>query len=191
MNAVIIQAIGFAGLAMYVISFQLRSNRALYLTQSLGSVMFGVQFLLLGSLTGCLSLMLVIVRNLLLMRYQEWAWVRWKGWVAIFSAFCIAILIFTWNGPLSILPYIAVQVGTIMYWTNNARNLRLANLFCASPCWLIFDIIVGSIGGILNETILIVSILVSIYRYGWKNLGQNKFGDDKQKQEDLIDNNNL
>ena len=182
MSTIIIQAIGFAGLAMFVISFQLRSNRALFLTQSLGSVMFGVQFLLLGSLTGCLSLMLVIVRNLMLMRYMEWAWVRWKGWIAVFSAFSIAILIFTWDGPISILPYLAVQVGTIMYWTNNARNIRLANLFCASPCWLTFDIIVGSIGGILNETILIISILVSIYRYGWKNLGQNKFGDDKQNQ---------
>ncbi len=182
-ETIIIQGIGFAGLALFVISFQLRSNRALFLSQSLGSVMFGLQFLLLGSLSGCLSLILVIVRNMLLMRYQEWSWVRWKGWIAIFSAFCVAILVFTWDGPISILPYLAVQVGTIMYWTNNAQMIRLSNLICASPCWLIFDIIVGSIGGILNETILIVSILVSIYRYGWKSLGQNKFETRKQRQQ--------
>ena len=60
--------------------------------------------------------------------------------------------------------------------------IRLSNLFCASPCWLIFDIIVGSIGGILNETILIVSILVSIYRYGWKGLGENKFETARERQ---------
>ena len=167
-----------------MLSFQLKSNRALFLSQSLGSVMFGLQFLLLGSLSGCFSLLLVIVRNMLLVRYEQCAWVRWKGWIAVFSAFCIAILIFTWNGPISILPYLAVQVGTIMYWTNNARMIRLSNLICASPCWLIFDIIVGSIGGILNETILIVSILVSIYRYGWKGLGENKFETKKQRQSE-------
>ena len=109
-----------------MLSFQLKSNRALFLSQSLGSVMFGLQFLLLGSLSGCFSLLLVIVRNMLLVRYEQCAWVRWKGWIAVFSAFCIAILIFTWNGPLSILPYLAVQVGTIMYWTNNARMIRLS-----------------------------------------------------------------
>ena len=122
--------------------------------------MFGLQFLLLGSLSGCLSLLLVIVRNMMLMKYQEWAWVRWKGWIAIYSVFCVAILIITWNGPISILPYLAVQVGTIMY------------------------IIVGSLGGILNEIILIVSILVSIYRYGWKGLGDNKFETKKQRQSE-------
>ena len=183
METIIIQGIGFAGLALFVLSFQLKSNKALFLAQSMGSIMFGLQFLLLHQLSGCLSLMLVIVRNFMLMRYQEWAWVRWKGWIGIYSVFCVAILVFTWNGPISILPYLAVQVGTIMYWTNNAQKIRLANLACASPCWLIFDILVGSIGGILNEVILIVSILVSIYRYGWKALGKNQFGTDKQNQE--------
>ena len=185
-QTIIIQGIGFAGLALFALSFQIKSNKSLYLAQLLGNCMFGIQFLLLGQLTGCLSLFVLIIRNLLLMHYQECAWVRWKGWIALFSVFFIAILVFTWNGPISILPYLAVQVGTIMYWTNNARNLRLANLFCASPCWLVYDIIVGSIGGFLNESILMISIIVSIYRYGWKNLGQNKFGDDEQKQEDLM-----
>ena len=182
-NMIIIQLIGFGGLAMYVSSFQLKSNRALFVFQSIGSVLFGVQFLLLGQLSGCLSLFMIIVRNLMLAKYKEWAWVRWKGWIGIYTAAFIAIMVFTWNGPISILPFLAVEVGTIMYWTNNARNIRLANLVCASPCWLIFDILVGSIGGILNETILIVSILVSIYRYGWKNLGENRFGDDDQREE--------
>ena len=176
METVIIQGIGFAGLFLFVMSFQIKSNRALYLLQSLGCGMFCLQFLLLGSLSGCLSLVAVTIRNIQLLKYREWAWVRWKGWVAIYSAYFIAVLVITWDGPISILPYLAVQVGTIMYWTDNARMIRLANLFCASPSWLVFDALVGSIGGMLNELIVITSVLVSIYRYGWKNLGMNQFG---------------
>ena len=80
-HTIIIQGIGFAGLALFALSFQIKSNKALYLAQTLGNCMFGIQFLLLGQLTGCLSLFLLIIRNLLLMHYQEWDWVRWKGWI--------------------------------------------------------------------------------------------------------------
>jgi hypothetical protein len=44
------------------------------------------------------------------------------------------------------------------------------NLTCASPCWLIYDIIVHSWGGLLSESITLLSILVSIIRFGWKGL---------------------
>ena len=47
----------------------------------------------------------------------------------------------------------------------------MSNLACASPCWLIYDILVGSWGGVLNESITLGSILLSIYRYGWKAMG--------------------
>ncbi|WP_295071967.1 YgjV family protein [Ruminococcus sp.] len=44
------------------------------------------------------------------------------------------------------------------------------NHTCASPCWLIYDIIVNSWGGLVSESITIVSILISIMRFGWQGL---------------------
>jgi len=35
-------------------------------------------------------------------------------------------------------------------------------------------VIVGSLGGILNESLTIVSIIISIFRFGWHNLGQTE-----------------
>ena len=46
----------------------------------------------------------------------------------------------------------------------------MVNLVCASPCWLVYDVIVHSFGGIISESITIVSILVSFIRFGWKGL---------------------
>ena len=151
MSNVIIQGIGFVGVLLFVLSYQIKSNRALFIMQGLGSAVFCLQFFLMGQLTGSYSLIVVIMRNAMLAKYDQWAWVRWKGWVAVYFVICLAI------------------------WTNNAQKIRLGTLVCGSPCWLIYDIIVGSWGGILNESILIGSILVSIYRYGWKAMGENKF----------------
>ncbi len=43
-------------------------------------------------------------------------------------------------------------------------------MFINSPLWIVYDIIVGSRAGILDEIITECSVIVSILRYGWKNL---------------------
>ena len=82
-----------------------------------------------------------------------------------------AVLRFTWAGPVSLLAFTASAFSTVCYWSNNARTLRLANLLVASPCWLVYDFIVRSWGGMASEAITIISILISIRRFGWKALG--------------------
>lgn len=40
----IVQGIGFVGVALFVISYQIKSNRALFLCQMLGCIVFCLQF---------------------------------------------------------------------------------------------------------------------------------------------------
>ena len=39
-----------------------------------------------------------------------------------------------------------------------------------SPLWIVYDIVVGSWAGILDEIVSEVSMIMSIIRYGWKNM---------------------
>ena len=94
----------------------------------------------------------------------------WKGWIAVFSALSLAAALLTWSGPISLLPVATTVAGTIGYWTNNARNIRIANLAVNSPCMLLYDVLVKSWGGALNEAVTLVSIIISIIRFGWKAL---------------------
>ena len=41
-----------------------------------------------------------------------------------------------------------------------------------SPLWIVYDIIVGSWAGILDEVFSIGSMVISIARYGWKGLDE-------------------
>ena len=65
----------------------------------------------------------------------------------------------------------AVQL--IGYWTNNAQKIRMSQMI-GSPTVLVYDFLIRSWGGVLNESIVIISILVSIVRFGWKNMGENE-----------------
>ncbi|MDO4869156.1 MAG: YgjV family protein [Bacillota bacterium] len=76
----------------------------------------------------------------------------------------------TWAGWISLLPLASVGVTTIGYWTNNAQKIRFSQL-CGSPCTLVYDALIHTWGGVLSESITLVSIIVSIFRFGWKELG--------------------
>ncbi len=174
MMQILIQGIGFLGLFCFLISYQMKSNKTLFLFQLIGSALFCTQFFLMGALSGCLSLLLNMIRNALLYKQDVLQWAQSK-WVATLLCFLFAVvLLVTWAGPISMLAFVASVVSTIGYWTNNARTIRLSNLLCASPCWMTYDILVGSWGGVFSEGLTILSILLSIYRFGWKALGENR-----------------
>ncbi len=171
-----IQALGFIGVLFFLISYQVRANRRLFLLQTLGCLTFCIQFALLGAFSGCLSLMINITRNTMLIGYERSKIVRWKGWVAVFSVLCIVSTVFTWNGLISLLPLLGTIITTAACWTNNAKNIRIANLCSNSPCMLLYDIFIHSWGGVLNESITIMSIIISIHRFGWDALNKSKGG---------------
>ena len=105
MNGVFIQAIGFVAVLFFIFSYQIRSNKMLFLMQLIGTSLFCCQFLLLGATSGAMNLVGIIVRNGLLMKYRDWKWVRSKWTVVIFLIFFTAAFVMTWQGPISLLPF--------------------------------------------------------------------------------------
>lgn len=169
------QAVGAIGVIAFIVSFQIKSNRALLIIQFFADLMFCIQFVLLGAYSGCLSLAVMLLRNLILIFRKKNTWAQWSGWLWVLVGLTAVFTVITWDGFKSLLPLTAGVGSTIMFWKGNARGYRTANLFCACPCWLTYDAIVGSYAGMLNESITLISILVSIFRFGWKSLGENSF----------------
>ena len=75
---------------------------------------------------------------------------------------------------VSVLPVAANIAATIGGYTYSAKTIRMVGLCVNSPLWVIYDVAVGSWAGILDEAASSVSVLVSIARYGWKNLDAPK-----------------
>ena len=173
MSDFIIQGIGFLGLVFFVVSYQIRSNSALFLCQLLGCIVFSIQLYLLGAYTGAIGLLINILRNLLLLKINDWQWVKSKLTLSFILVLLLAMTVYTWAGWISLLPLASVGITTIGYWTNNAQKIRLSQLF-GSPCTLIYDLLMRSWGGAMSEAITLVSIILSIYRFGWTNMGEGQ-----------------
>lgn len=78
----------------------------------------------------------------------------------------------TWGGWISILPVAANIAATVGGYTYNARKIRIAGMFINSPLWIIYNIIVGSFAGILDEVVSEASMIISVIRFGWKGLDE-------------------
>lgn len=164
----IIQAIGLIGTGLYFASFQFKDNRRLFTVQVFSYLFYTTHLFLLGAVTGAVSYVLNLVRSVCLASKFEWA----RGWKAC-AVICLlqfGVAWLTWSGPISLLPIAANIASTIGGYTHNARKIRIAGMFFNSPLWIIYDILVGSWAGIADEVVSEISMIVSIIRYGWKNL---------------------
>ncbi|MBQ8151464.1 MAG: YgjV family protein [Firmicutes bacterium] len=179
MHLIVANIVGIAAIILFVISFQAKSNKSLNYIQALGNTVYFIQFMLLRAYSGAYNMPVYIARNLLFSQADRWEWLKWKGWAVVFSIPAVFVLWISWDGPLSIFPFIALVASNIGYCMDNPRTIRIAEMFAIIPAWIIYDIAYGAYAAILNELIILASILVSIYRFGWKNLGSKDFADKK------------
>lgn len=170
---IVIQSLGLIAAGLMISSFQCRTNRNLFALQFAAVSFFAVQFIFLGGLTGGLVLIIGMVRNLLLLQFHR-GWPQKKIFMWLFIAAYISATLFTYENTMSLLPLLAMCVGTFFMWTDNRGLIRMANLCVACPAWLIYDIYIGSYGGIINEIFIMISILISIKRYGFRSLMDEK-----------------
>jgi hypothetical protein len=174
-TAVIANGFGVLSTLCFIASFQVKSNKGLYLIQSVANVFYGIQFYLLGATGGLFNMGMQIVRNLLLCKKEEWKWLQHPAMAPLLCVPSLIYMIVTWNSLLDLLPFLAMTVGTFGYWTDSAKKLRIAELFGVSPAWMTYDLIEGAYGGVMNELVILASIVFSIIRFGWKGLDDPSF----------------
>ena len=168
MRYLFIQAIGLLGTAVFFLSYQCKSNKRLFQVQFVSYLCYTTHLLMLGAVTGGISYILNTVRSFCL--GSKYAFLKGRGMCAVICMMQMLTLCFTWDGWWSVLPVAANIAATIGGYTRNPRKIRIAGMFINSPLWILYDIIVGSWAGILDEIVTEASMILSIYRYGWKNL---------------------
>lgn len=162
------QAVGFLGTVLFFLSYQFKSNKMLFRVQFGSYVCYTVHLLMLGAVTGGISYLINTVRSFCL--GSQNAFLKSRTMCRILCTLQVLTLVFTWDGWWSILPVAANIAATIGGYTYNAQKIRIAGMFINSPLWILYDILVGSWAGILDEIVTEASMILSIYRYGWKNL---------------------
>lgn len=169
---IFVQIIGFIGTGLYFISFQCRKNRNLFRVQLFSYIFYTAHLLLLGAITGGVSYLINCMRSFCLQ--SKWEFAKSRTMCVILCVLQIVALRLTWCGWISLLPVAANIASTVGGYTKNPQKVRIAGMFINSPLWIVYNIIVGSWAGILDEVVSEASMIISIIRFGWKNLDKTE-----------------
>lgn len=170
---ILAQAFGVIASITVVLCFQIKNPRRLVIVNIGAMFFFTLHFGMLGGLAGMIQNALGVVRNLLILAIPAKTRANRIAEAGILIAFALVpvaeLLIpameFSW---WDLLPTVAMVLGSLLYWTADAKKIRIAQLCIISPCWLTYDVISSSVPGIVTEIFNITSVLVSFVRFWLK-----------------------
>ncbi len=181
------QIIGIFAMAANVAAYQFKNRRNVILCQLTGSVLFAVNMFMLDALMGGLLNVVGIARAIVYINKDRLK-IPVKLVNGIFMALYVALyaLVFAvfgkeptlFNLLIEILPLIGMGAMTVGLSMKDSKAIRVCG-FINSPCWLIYNSLVFSLGGILCELFGIVSIISSHIRIDiktGKDNGKNENG---------------
>lgn len=147
-----------------IVAIQLKKKSYLLNMDTLAAFFSTLHYAFLGAWPGMVSKIITTVRNGLAAYESSKNRKSHKVLPLIFVAFYIVMGIITYSSPFSLLPILAPSIYAIVIYTCDVKVVRYASVLTCI-LWLIYDIFVFSIVGILSQVVLIVNGLVAIWRY--------------------------
>ncbi|RZR37562.1 YgjV family protein [Vibrio vulnificus] len=151
------QALGFLSFGLGISTFYQKNDRHLKILMLVFNLNHLLHFLLLGSMLSALSALLSALRTTTSI-FTSSKWVA-----AIFILIGIVSGLGMAEHWWELWPIVGTVIGTYSLFVLRGIRMRIGFL-AGATCWLINNILVGSIGGTLLEMTVIIMNLITIYR---------------------------
>ena len=162
---IIANILGLMAVAMFVISYQFKSRKALIICNAGSRLLYILQYILLGALTGAVLDMIAFAISVIFERRKCGIISRHPR---LTLALCYGVVAaagaLTYDGPWSLAPILGVVFETLALWLTRERSIRLLSLLGAPP-WFAYNIKNAAYASALGNVITLVSIGIAILRY--------------------------
>ncbi|MBR3804237.1 MAG: YgjV family protein [Clostridia bacterium] len=201
---IFVQGLGWIAVACTIIALQFNTHFKIMLFKTLSELLFAVQLLFLGSITGMAMNFVGILRNIIFV-YAVKKNKNVTPWIIVFMLITLATGITTavlsWNVALSamdkifnngaiimisaiivsVLPILAKTLTTIAYALKDPHKLRMLNL-PSLIFWLIHDLFYLTFAGMFNNVFGLCSLAIAEIRFR-KSKTDNKNSNEKNGSE--------
>ncbi|MGN1345366.1 MAG: YgjV family protein [Eubacteriales bacterium] len=164
MIQILAQALGLLALCVTIICYQFNSQKKILIMQIIASTLFTLNLTLLGAFSGALLNIHGICRALTFYQRGRHKWADSPFWIFFYivtAGICVAV---TYQSPLDLLPFVGQTFTTLAFFMKNPARIRLLTL-PSPPCWFVYHLSSGNLGGVLNEIFVLCSILVGMFRF--------------------------
>ena len=157
------QVIGIVAIIIGIVTYQIKSRRGIMIANIASTVCFALHYMLIGAYVGMALNMVATVRNIVFYNSNMSKKKSMICTVTFAVIACVAGFI-TWEAWYSVLQLINSVVRCYILSLSNPNSIR-KGIMIVVPMTLIYNIIVFSIGGIINDSCTLVSTGISLFRY--------------------------
>jgi hypothetical protein len=155
------QLIGVIAVIISLVVFQLNRRDTMLKLAMSEAVLYAVHFFFLGALTGAVISLIGAGRSFVFTKIKPGRKNRWV--LFVFIGLAAVATVFTWQGPISLLPLGGAIGHGVAFWQSDPKYIRMWSL-AAPPLWFTYNAMVGSYPGMFIEIAMLISILVGRYR---------------------------
>lgn len=157
------QILGGIAVVLGFINYQVKSREQVLIVHTATAICFTLHYFLIGALAGAAMNFVGIIRNLVFYFVGKKGKVP-KGWAILFAIILPAMGIIGWEAWYSILAVLGLAINSYSMSFSNPNNIR-KSILVSSPLVLAYDAFAFSIGGMIYESIVIVSSIIGLIRF--------------------------
>lgn len=165
---VVSQIFALAAIVFNLIAVQRRKKSQLLRCDAVAALCNTIHYAFLGGWTGMASKAVSFLRDItatyLDLHKKSSSKKRAVVFVVIFAAFYIVSGAVTFESVFSLLPTVGLVIFTAVAYLGKTQSIRYASGL-ASALWLIYNIYVFSVMGIIAESVFLINDLIAIWRY--------------------------
>jgi hypothetical protein len=143
--------------------YQQQSRRRLLFCKLCADACWVVHYFCLGGYGGMVPNLVGILRELVFVQRDKKRWASSVFVPIFFILLNWGIGFSTFSRPINVLPIAASTLVTVSLWLRRPRLTKLISV-PVSLAFLIYDILIGSYIGVVNESIAILSIILSFIK---------------------------
>ena len=156
------QIVGFVAVIISVTIFQFNKRTTMLRLGAVAAFIYSLHFLMLQAYTGSAMNLIGGFRSYIFFKVKPDKRHRWI--LILFIAIASVSTYLTWQGSVSLLPFIASSLGGIALWHKKPKHIRRWALI-VPPIWFTYNLLVVSYPGMVIEIIMFTSNLIGEYRF--------------------------
>lgn len=156
------QILGGIAVVLGFLSYQTSTAKKLLAIQTATCVVFCAHYLLIGAYSAFALNAVGIVRNVVYY-HKDKKFFSGKLFPILFAVIMAILGALSWQGLYSLFVIVGLVVNTLCMSLSDPQNIR-KSILVTSPLVLIYDVFVLSIGGIVYESVAIISSIIGIIR---------------------------
>ncbi len=153
------QTIGFIAMFIIFYAFSIKDDTKLIKVLTLSNIIWVIHFFLLENYWAMIATIVAIIRLFLSLKYK-------KNISALLFVSSLSIILWylTYEGYISFIPIISTIIASYWFFYLEKIPLRILLLWI-SASWLYYHTQTGSISGMINESIVLGTLCLTIYRF--------------------------